>query len=158
MYLKRHDPCVLFLEGVFGTNEWPEKLRAAGFDVVCYADHFQDHLGRPQDSVKDPEIIKFCHKNKYVLITMDKQLCHAHLNAMKKTDILVIATESNRIGLKVWIDALITAKPRIERLVRKSERPCSARISKTGKLTVDQDFLKGSTKKGKTHTQKERQK
>jgi hypothetical protein len=135
------------LEGVFGTTTWPDKLRAAGFTVTCYADHFKDKEGKPENSVKDPEIIKYCHKRKYVLVTTDKQLCYTHIETLKKTEIVVIATESNTAGMEIWVDALISAKAKIERLVKKSERPCSARISRSGNISVDYELLGRSTRR-----------
>jgi predicted nuclease of predicted toxin-antitoxin system len=135
----------LFLEDGFGANKWPERLRNAGFEVVCFRDDFKDDEDKPEKNVKDPRIINHCHRNKYVLITTDKNLCYTHIETVKKTEILVIATESNSTQIGVWVEALIKGKARIERLAHRSERPCSARISRDGKITVDTDYLKKTT-------------
>jgi hypothetical protein len=144
------------LEDVFGTTKWPEKLRAAGFTVTCYANHFTDKEGKPEKSVKDPKIIQYCQKRKYVLITTDKQLCYTHIETVKKSDIVIVATESNTSGMEIWVNALIKAKARIERLVKKSERPCSARLSRVGTITVDDELMGRTTRRNRPEEGQER--
>ena len=136
-YVKQRDKCVLFLEDAFGTNVHPQKLKNAGFDVECFAHVFTVDGKRPEDSVKDPRIIKHCHTKKRVLITTDKNIRYTHVEEIKKTAIAIIATESNRspAGIGIWVDALIKAKPEVERKLKKHERPWCARLSRTGKLT-----------------------
>lgn len=130
---------------------WPDKLRAAGFVVECYAEHFKDHEGKPEKKVKDPAIIKHCQKSSFVLVTTDKQLCYTHAATVKKTEIIVVATESNRAGIGIWVDALIKAKPKIERLVKKAARPCCFRLSRTGTLTADENLMNRETRRTRPH-------
>ena len=40
----------------------------------------------------------------------------------------------------VWVEAIIKGKVRIERLVKKSERPCSARLKRDGTVAVARPF------------------
>jgi len=134
LYTKRHESCVLFLEDAFGSGVYPEQLRAAGFIVECFGDHFPDPDRKKEQAVKDPRIIQLCHEKKWVLVTTDKNILYTHVQTIKKAEILIIATESNRIPLDTWIKALIKAKPKIERLVKRSERPYFACIGRTGNL------------------------
>lgn len=150
----------MFLEDGFGTGEYPALLRGAGFEICCFRDDFPAKPGKPEQSVKDPRIIRHCHERGYVLITTDKQLCYTHIGTVKKTDIVVIATESNRSEMRVWVDALITGKARIERLVKntrkRGQRPCSARISRTGSIWMDPNYLNKTTKKNRPKEGQER--
>jgi hypothetical protein len=148
---RREYPFVLFLEDAFGSGDHPDALRDAGFDVRCFREDFPAKPGKPEQSVKDPRIILHCDKYKYVLITTDKQLCYTHIDTVKKTDIVVIATESNRDNISVWVKALIKGKANIDRLVKKTEkngvRPCCARISRTGAIRIDENYKARTTKK-----------
>jgi len=136
-YVKQRDKCVLFLEDAFGTNVHPQKLKDAGFEVECFAEVFNMGGARPEDGVKDPRIIRHCHTKKRVLITTDKNIRYTHVEEIKQTTIAIIATESNRSpsGIGTWVDALIKAKPEIERKLKKFQRPWCARLSRTGKLS-----------------------
>ncbi len=135
MYHKRREQCVLFLEDVFGATDHPEALRKAGFYVECFRAHFSRE-GKPLKSVADPQIIKFCAENKYVLFTLDKRMKDMHLETIRLTDVAIVATSSNRCGLSPWINAIIKAKRRIERHVRKTGRPWFAVLSRNGDLRV----------------------
>lgn len=130
-YNKRHDPCILFLEDGFGTESWPQKLLEAGFRVECFAHHFIKD-GRKEDGVKDPPIIRFCNEKKFLLVTLDKAMRFTQIEAIKKTTIGILATESNEIGVGPWIDALILAKAEIERLWKKHPWPWFAHLCQDG--------------------------
>jgi hypothetical protein len=122
------------LEDVFGTTVHPQKLQSAGFAVECFAAHFNTDGKRPESSVKDPRIIRFCHQKRMLLVTTDKQVKFTHLEEIKKTTIGIIATESNQSGISAWTQALITAKPKIERLHKKQARPWFCHLSKLGHI------------------------
>jgi Txe/YoeB family toxin of Txe-Axe toxin-antitoxin module len=128
----------LFLEDAFGSGVIPKQLREAGFAVECFGDHFSDPDRKKEQAVKDPRIIQLCHEKKWVLITTDKNILYTHVQTIRKTEVLIIATESNRIELDIWVQALIKAKPKIERLVKRSERPYFACIGRTGNLNRKQ--------------------
>ena len=134
---KRREKCVLFLEDAFGTTIHPKKLQDAGFSVECFAHVFTLDGKRPEDSVKDPRIIRHCHTHGRVLITTDKNMRYTHVEEIKNTTIAIIATESNRspTGLGVWVQAIIAAKVDIERKVRKYPRPWFAHLARTGKVS-----------------------
>ena len=136
-YAKQHEKCVLFLEEVFGTTVHVQKLEGAGFTVECFAQVFKSESGKPEQSVKDPKIIRHCHSAKRILVTTDKNMRFTHVEEIKKTTIGIIATESNTspTGMGVWVQALITAKAKIERKVKKQQRPWFAHLSRTGDIT-----------------------
>jgi len=133
-YEKRHEDCVLFLEQGFGTTDNPQKLRDAGFEVVCFAHKFP-HEAANNLGVGDPRIINCCYENQYVLFTFDKSMRHTHVEAIKKTDIAIIATEScDKYPPSRWVDALITANTVVRRKVRRHPRPWFAHLAITGIL------------------------
>jgi hypothetical protein len=125
------------LEDAFGTTIHPKTLEEAGYTVECFAKVFNVDGRRPEDGVKDPRIIRHCNTHKRVLITTDKNMRFTHVEEIKKTTIAIIATESNRspTGIAVWVQALIHAKPAIERKVKRHPRPWFAHLSRVGKIT-----------------------
>lgn len=143
----------MFLEDAFGATDHPQALRDAGFEVRCFRDDFPraSNPGKAEESVKDPRIIRHCYDKQFVLITTDKNLCYTHIETVKKTDIVIIATQSNNEPIAVWVKALIKSKAKIERLVKrtakKNERPCCARLSKNGDLNVDEIYRSRTTKR-----------
>jgi hypothetical protein len=128
----------LFLEAVFGTGEKCDTLKKAGWRVECFADHFRGEDGKIKDGVKDPEIIKFCAKSQWLLITTDKAMRETHVETIKETEIAIIATASNQTALDVWIKALIKSKAKIERAFKKHPRPWFATITPSGDLKISQ--------------------
>jgi hypothetical protein len=133
-YEKRHEEFVLFLEDVFGTTTNRQKLRDAGFNVECFAEHFQ-HEGKREEAVIDPRIIRYCDSKKFVLFTTDKNIRYTHVDVIKKTEIAIIATESNnRYSPTVFVDALIKAKNNVERKVKRYPRPWFAHLSIDGRI------------------------
>jgi uncharacterized protein DUF5615 len=115
--------------------------------VECFATHFRDAKGRKEESVKDPRIIKFCDEKKWVLVTTDRNMSLTHIETIKKTEIAIIATSSNNQPLDTWAKALIKAKPKIERFVRKHPRPSFATIGTTGCLTQRAISAKAHTRR-----------
>jgi hypothetical protein len=133
-YEKRREDCVLFLEQGFGTTTNPEKLKDAGFNVVCFATDFP-HEAANNIRVSDPRIISHCYKMKYDLLTFDKSMRHTHVEDIKKTDIAIVATEScDKYAPEQWVDAFIAAKAEIRRRIRKFRRPWFAHLMITGRL------------------------
>lgn len=127
---------MLFLEDSFGTTVHPQRLQAAGFLVECFAKVFSLDGRRPEASVKDPRIIQHCHQKRRVLVTTDKNMRLTHVEEIKKTTIAIIATESNQLknGPAVWVQALIKAKPKLDRLLKKQPRPWCCHLSQSGNV------------------------
>jgi hypothetical protein len=86
-------------------------------------DHFCDSKGRKLERVKDPRIISFCASQKYVLVTPDKNMLFTHAETIKKTDVAIIASVAGTQDIDDWITQLIAVKAKIERHVKKTERP-----------------------------------
>lgn len=152
----------MFLEDAFGATDNPNALRDAGYEVRCFRDEFPrpSDPGKAEESVKDPRIIRRCNDKQYVLITTDKNLCYTHIETVKKTNIVIIATQSNNEPIAVWTKALIKSKGKIERLVKhtqkKGERPCCARISKNGDISIDENYRTRTTTRNRPHEGQER--
>jgi hypothetical protein len=148
---RREYPFVLFLEDGFGSTDHPDALRKAGYEVRCFREDFPraSDPGKAEESVKDPRIIRHCNDKDYVLITTDKNLCYTHIETVKKTNIVIIATQSNNEPIEVWVKAIIKSKSKIERLIKHTlkdgERPCCARISKNGDIIVDENYRTRTT-------------
>jgi hypothetical protein len=133
-YEKRRDTCVLFLEQGFGTTINPQKLTDAGFDVVCFAHEFPEQFAN-NERVLDPLIISRCEQKGYDLFTFDKSMRFTHVEAIKKTSVAIIATEScDKFTPEQWVDALIKAAPLVKRKLRKFQRPWFAHLTIAGKL------------------------
>jgi hypothetical protein len=69
------------------------------------------------------------------LVTTDKNIRYTHVEVIKETEVAIIATESNQSSIALWVEALILAKPKIERTVRKHRRPWFAHLQLPGVLT-----------------------
>jgi hypothetical protein len=155
---RREYPFVLFLEDAFGATDHPDALRDAGFEVRCFRSDFPrtSDPGKAEESVKDPRIIRHCNEKNFVLVTTDKNLCYTHIETVKKTSIVIIATQSNNEPIAVWVEALVKGKSQIERLVKHSqkdgERPCCARISKNGDLSIVENYrTRPTTRRKRPH-------
>lgn len=136
--VKRHEPCVLFLEDSFGESH-AEKLRQAGYaQVERFANHFQDErTNHCEQSVKDPRIINFCSQRKWMLVTTDSSMRKTHVETIKKTDIAILATAHNSAeDMDEWVEGLIAGKAKIERFFHKHPRPSFATFNRQGDLPI----------------------
>jgi hypothetical protein len=136
LYHKRHEECVLFLEDCFGSTTRPQRLKDAGYEVVCFTEKFCDKGGRKEENVKDPRIIRLCASQKWVLITPDKNMVFTHAETIKKTDVAIIASTIGTRDMDNWINQLIKAKAKIERHVKKTPRPWFMRLGITGSINI----------------------
>lgn len=105
--------------------------------MECFGDHFRDPDGRISDNVKDPSLIRFCHAKQWVLVTTDRQMRYTHIETIKQTEVAIIATVNNKFPPEVWVQALVNAKAKIERYVKKHPRPWFAVLGKEGSFTVE---------------------
>jgi Domain of unknown function (DUF5615) len=98
MYIKkRREECVLFLDEGFSAERVATRLRTAGFTVQRFPEWFRDDNGEPLRNVKDPDVIRFCHKNGWLLVTTDHEMRNMHLAEICKTDIAILATSHNSV-------------------------------------------------------------
>ena len=134
---KRREECVLFLDEVFSAESVAVRLRTAGFTVQRFPEWFRDEDGQVRRNVEDPEVIRFCHKNGWMLVTRDHEMKNTHRREIRKTEVAILATAHNSLeDQDEWVAALINLKSRILREFKKRERPWFGTFSRTANLTI----------------------
>lgn len=134
---KRREECVLFLDEGFSAESVAVRLRTAGFTVQRFPEWFRDENGRIRQNVEDPEIIRFCHKNGWMLVTRDHEMKNTHREEIRKTEVAILATAHNSAkNQDEWVVALINLKSCILREFKKRERPWFGTFSRTAKITI----------------------
>jgi predicted nuclease of predicted toxin-antitoxin system len=134
---KRHEECVLFLDEGFSSESVAMRLRTAGFTVQRFPEWFKDENGQTRRNVLDPEVIKFCIKNGWMLVTRDHDMKNLHRQEIRKSDIAILATAHNSAeNQDEWVVAIINLKAKILREFRNRERPWFATFSRSAKLTI----------------------
>lgn len=127
----------MFLDEGFSSESVAVRLRTAGFTVQRFPEWFKDEDGQPQRNVLDPEVIKFCTKNGWMLVTRDHDMKNMHRQEIRKSDIAVLATAHNSAeNQDEWVVAIINLKARILREFKNRERLWFATFSRTAKLTI----------------------
>lgn len=108
------------------------RLRTAGFTVTRFPEWFKDKNGEVRRNVEDPEIIRFCHKNGWLLVTTDHEIKNTHQEEIKRTEVTILATAHNSLESQdEWVVALINLKTRVFREFKKRERPWFGTFSRT---------------------------
>jgi predicted nuclease of predicted toxin-antitoxin system len=134
---KRREECVLFLDEGFSAESVVARLRTAGFTVQRFPEWFKDENGHARQNVKDPEVIRFCHKTGWMLVTRDHDMKNTHREEILKTEVAILATAHNSSeDQDEWVVALINLKSRILREFKNRERPWFATFSRTARLTI----------------------
>jgi hypothetical protein len=134
---KRREECVLFLDEGFAAESVAVRLRTAGFTVQRFPEWFLDEDGSVMRNVEDPEVIRFCHRNGWLLVTRDHEMKNTHREEIKKTEVAILATAHNSSeNQDEWVVAIINLKSRILREFKKRERPWFGTFSRTAKLTI----------------------
>jgi predicted nuclease of predicted toxin-antitoxin system len=134
---KRRDECVLFLDEGFSAESVAMRLRTAGFTVQRFPEWFRDKKGLTQQNVKDPEIIRFCHANGWLLVTKDHEMKNTHREEIQRSEVAILATAHNSAASEDdWVVALINLKSRILREFKKRERPWFGTFSRSANLTI----------------------
>ncbi len=104
-----------------------------------FADSFHDDVTRQkQDSVKDPDIMRLCNSEKWLLVTTDHEMLSTHVAEIKKfSELAILATAHNSaLDFNTWIKAIVAGQAEIFAYFKKQERPCFATINTSGKLTT----------------------
>jgi predicted nuclease of predicted toxin-antitoxin system len=128
---------VLFLDEGFSAESVVARLRTAGFTVQRFPEWFKDENGHARQNVKDPEVIRFCHKTGWMLVTRDHDMKNTHREEILKTEVAILATAHNSSeDQDEWVVALINLKSRILREFKNRERPWFATFSRTARLTI----------------------
>jgi predicted nuclease of predicted toxin-antitoxin system len=134
---KRREECVLFLDEGFSAESVAIRLRTAGFTVQRFPEWFRDEAGQPLRNILDPEVIKFCARNGWMLVTRDHEMKNLHRQEIRKSDVAILATAHNSAEIQdEWVVALINLKARILREFRKRERPWFATFTRNATLTI----------------------
>jgi hypothetical protein len=87
---KRREECVLFLDEGFAAESVAVRLTTAGFTVQRFHEWFKDVSGQARRNVEDPEVIRFCHKNGWLLVTKDHEMKNTHLEEIKRTEVSIL--------------------------------------------------------------------
>jgi predicted nuclease of predicted toxin-antitoxin system len=127
----------LFLDEGFSSESVAIRLRTAGFTVQRFPEWFKDADGQPRRNVLDPEVIRFCTRNGWMLVTRDHEMKNLHRQEIRKSDIAILATAHNSAeNQDEWVVAIINLKAKILREFKNRERPWFATFSRTAKLTI----------------------
>lgn len=134
---KRREECVLFLDEGFSAESVATRLRTAGFTVQRFPEWFRDATGQPLRNIPDTEVIRFCHKNGWMLVTRDHEMKNMHRAEIRKTDVAILATAHNSAeNQDEWVVALINLKARILREFKNRERPWFATFSRAASIKI----------------------
>jgi len=134
---KRREECVLFLDEGFSAESVAIRLRTAGFTVQRFPEWFKDENGQVRRNVEDPEVIRFCQKTGWMLLTRDHEMRNTHREEIKKTDVAILATAHNSSeDQDEWVAALINLKSRVFREFRKRERPWFGTFSRAANVVI----------------------
>lgn len=134
---KRREECVLFLDEGFSAESVAIRLRTAGFTVQRFPEWFKDENGQVRRNVEDPEVIRFCQKTGWMLVTRDHEMRNTHREEIRKTDVAILATAHNTSeDQDEWVAALINLKSRLLREFKKRERPWFGTFSRTANLNI----------------------
>jgi predicted nuclease of predicted toxin-antitoxin system len=133
---KRHEECVLFLDEGFSAPSVAERLSTAGFTVQRFPVWFRDEDSQPLRNVPDSEVIKFCHKHGWMLVTRDREMKNLHREDIRRSEVAILATAHNSAKDQgEWVAAIVNLKGRILREFRKRERPWFAVFSRESNIT-----------------------
>ena len=135
---KRREECVLFLDEGFSAESVAIRLRTAGFTVQRFPEWFKDSIGQPLRNVPDSEVIKFCQRNGWMLITRDHEMKNFHRTEIRKSDVAILATAHNSArDQDEWVVAIINLKSRLLREFKNRERPWFATVSRAASLKIE---------------------
>lgn len=135
---KRREECVLFLDDGFSAESIAIRLRTAGFTVQRFPEWFKNADGTKRENVGDPEIIRFCNKNGWLLVTADHEMKNTHRTEIRNSEIAILATAHNSAeDPDEWVAAMINLKGRILREFKKRERPWFATFSRAANLRIE---------------------
>jgi len=127
---------VLFLDEGFSAPSVAERLTTAGFTVQRFPEWFRDESGQPLRNVSDTEVIRFCSKHGWLLVTRDHEMKNLHREEIRKSEVAILATAHNSAKDQgEWVAAIINLKTRILREFRKRERPWFAVFSRQSNIT-----------------------
>lgn len=153
-YQKWREDCVLFLDDCFASDSAVARL-SPYFDIRDFRVIFPDARKGKQNGVPDGSVIGVCHKNRWLLLTQDREMAKTHIEEIKlNPDVTILATTrgcSTPEEYEEWLSAIVNARAAILRLYKKRPRPWFATISKSGIATIktiqDSDATRRTRKK-----------
>jgi len=83
------------LDEGFSASSVATRLNTAGFTVQKFPEWFKDERGIPLKNVPDSEVIKFCHRNGWLLVTKDHEMKNMHREEIRRSEIAILATAHN---------------------------------------------------------------
>jgi hypothetical protein len=128
---------VFFLDDALDCPDAKEGLIRAGVLVERFSEHFLDESGRKMQNVKDPEVIRFCNRRGYVLLTTDSNIASRHRTEIKKSKNLgILATAHNTVeDITIWVRAFTVLVPMFKKnSFLKRQRPWFGKFDTTGKI------------------------
>jgi hypothetical protein len=88
-----------------------------------------------QTQFPDPSAIKLCSENLWFPVTADGEMERTHKEEIAASRVAIPATTSNSHPIAVWADAIKKARKKIERDLKKRQRPYCSRIGTQGVIT-----------------------
>jgi hypothetical protein len=92
-----------------------------------------------QNSVEDTPVIRKCHEEKWLLLTIDHEMKKTHIEEIKKNpNVTILAAARNSKTpeeYRAWLAAVIKLKPKILRMYKRQQRPWFATFSREGNIT-----------------------
>jgi hypothetical protein len=117
--------------------------------LQCFPEWFRDGRHKKKEGVKDPSIIEFCHKKRWLLVTTDHEMRQTHVEEIKgNACFTALATAHNSSSPEEhieWVKAVIKLKPEIHRRFKKMQRPWFATFSREGNITSFKTFTASDT-------------
>jgi hypothetical protein len=125
------EPPVFFLDRTFGRTELATMLRSVGFLIVTLFDEYGD----AETKIADPVMICDCGLKERVLLTADQELVSLWAKEIAEARIAVFVTTNNNEGPKQWAPRITNAREDMLRELRRREKPFTARIAASGRVT-----------------------
>lgn len=133
------DGLELFLDDGFSNVETAEMLRSAGFTVHEFHEVFpdRDFPARREQFIVDPPIIEICSKNRWVMVTTDKDMCERHRAIIRRNrHTMILATAHNGKCLpNEWVNGIIALKDELVLKCERCQRPWFAFFCRDGRIS-----------------------
>ncbi len=138
---KRRERCIIFLDDAFDAEGIPESLLAAGYyRVERFTKHFPriDGTEKRQQNVKDPNVLRLCNREGWLLVTTDSDMRFTHIEEIKNcVNVAILATAHNAVEDPYeWVRGLEKGRTAIERKFRKQQPPWYGQFNRDGKITT----------------------
>ncbi len=128
----------MFLDDCFASDLAVATL-SPYFDVRDFRIIFCDEENRKKESVEDDPVIRKCHEEKWLLLTMDHEMVKTKIEEIKKhPNVTILATAHNSAGkeeYRAWLAAIIKLKSTILRMYKNKPRPWFASFSREANIT-----------------------